>query len=86
MKTLLIITALASLLVGCATSSVHHTEQWEYKVTASPLKGFNQANEAFNPENRRKTSESFLNDMGKDGWIFIEKDESGWHYFKRVKR
>jgi|KBSSwiStaDraftv2_1062776.scaffolds.fasta_scaffold2521746_1 hypothetical protein len=86
MKTLLVITAVASLLVGCATSSVRRTEQWEYKVAAPPFRGFNQANPASNLEDRRKTSEAFLNDIGKEGWIFIEKDESGWYYFKRAKR
>ena len=80
MKTLLAITAAASLLVGCATSSVHHAEQWEYQVKHFPPTNDNPTNQI------AKASESFLNDMGKDGWIFIEKDEAGWHYFKRVKR
>ena len=85
MKTLLIITAATLLLIGCDTSP-RHTEQWEYKIAYPPLQGFNQANVVPNIENNRKTSEAFLNDMGKDGWILVERDDSGAYYFKRVKR
>jgi len=92
MKTLLIITAAALLLVGCATSSVHHNEQWEYKIARSPSQEFSQSNPVSQAqaaqalEDRRKTKEAFLNDMGKDGWILVERDDSGAYYFKRVKR
>ena len=91
MKTLLAITAAASLLAGCATSG-HHGEQWEYKIARSPSQEFSQSNPVSQAqaaqalEERRKVRENFLNEQGKDGWIFIEKDESGWCYFKRAKR
>jgi len=86
MKVLLIITAVASLLVGCATSSVQHGEQWEYKVVAPPSFGLNQANQAPDVKQMGKNMEAFLNDMGKDGWILVQRAESGWYYFKRAKR
>jgi len=73
MKALLIITALASLLVGCATSSVHHAEQWEYRVKTNPDR-----------DSPNKNIEPFLNDMAKEGWIFMQRDDSGNFYFKRV--
>jgi hypothetical protein len=91
MKILLAITVTAWLLVGCATSSLHHTE-WEYKIAAPPSQGSSYGNRANQAEagqaleNRRKVREEFLNDMGRDGWILVEKDEAGWYYFKRAKR
>ena len=86
MKVLLIITVVASLFVGCATSSVQHGEQWEYKVAVPPSLGLNQANQAPDVKQMGKNMEAFLNDMGKDGWILVQRAESGWYYFKRAKR
>jgi len=79
MKTLLAIAAAASVLVGCATSSVHHGEKWEYKV-AAPLGNPNP-----NQVITKQSIEPFLNNMAKEGWIFIVTDSIGWFYFKRMK-
>jgi hypothetical protein len=62
------------LLTGCCTG--RHATQWEYKV----------AEPQGNPNNTRQALEPFLNDMAKEGWIFIERDSTGWCYFKRPKQ
>ena len=62
MKSLLVITAAALLLVGCATSSVQYAAQWEYKVKTNPDR-----------DSPNKNVEPFLNDMAKEGWLFITK-------------
>jgi hypothetical protein len=71
---LLVIIASSVLLAGCCSAG--HSNHWEYKV-ASP--GGSQ-------QNLGKVIEPFLNEMAKDGWIFIQRDEVGHFYFKRVKR
>jgi hypothetical protein len=71
MKTLLIITAAASLLAGCATSG-HHTEQWEYKT-------------ALDDNTRSETPEVFLNNLGKEGWMLVQHDSNGRYFFKRPR-
>jgi hypothetical protein len=89
MKSLLVLTAAAFLLTGCATSPVHQTEQWEYKLVKLKYveRGFqNGQNASANIENARKVEEEFLNEMAKDGWIYIEQKETGVFYFKRAKR
>jgi hypothetical protein len=71
----LVLTMTASiLLAGCCTA--YRAKHWEYKV-AEP--GGSQ-------NNTRQALEPFLNDMAKDGWIFIERDNTGWCYFKRPKQ
>ena len=62
------------LFTGCCTG--RHATQWEYKV-AEPQGEHN---------NTRQALEPFLNDMAKEGWIFIERDSTGWCYFKRPKQ
>jgi hypothetical protein len=76
------------LLAGCCTTP--HVTRWEYKVTIPPpLPGDT------NPPNLskmqllmetdrkwRENQQTFLNDLGKDGWVLINEDE-GTFYFKR---
>ena len=57
------------LFTGCCATRLG--KQWEYKVAEPPG----------NPNNTRQAIEPFLNDMAKDGWMFIEKDSTGWYYF-----
>lgn len=61
------------LVTGCCAT--RQASQWEYKV----------AEPAGNSNNTRQALEPFLNDMAKDGWIFIQRDATGWCYFKRLK-
>jgi len=58
------------LLAGCCTG--RHTTQWEYKI--APADNY-----------RADAPETFLNALGKDGWILVEKDSSGSYIFKRAK-
>src|SRR5262249_11118122 len=62
------------LLSGCCTT--RHATHWEYKVAEPPG----------SPNNTRQALEPFLNEMAKDGWIFMERDATGWCYFKRQKQ
>jgi uncharacterized lipoprotein YajG len=73
LKYLLLIMAGSVLLAGCSTTP--DATQWEYKL-ASP---------SGNQQNTAEVIRPFLNDMAKDGWIFVEKDAGGWFYFKRLK-
>ena len=75
MKPFFVMAAVAVLLVGCATSSVQYAAQWEYKVKTNPDRD--------SPNNN---IEPFLNDMAKEGWIFMQRDDSQNFYFKRAKR
>jgi hypothetical protein len=67
---LLSITTSTFLLAGCCTG--RHTTQWEYKI--APADNY-----------RAEAPETFLNALGKDGWILVEKDSSGSYIFKRAK-
>jgi hypothetical protein len=49
-----------------------HPERWEYKVADAS-------------GNTRDALEPFLNNMAKDGWILVQRDSSGWFYFRRVR-
>src|SRR5258708_24452234 len=74
LKQVLPILAITTLLSGCCTARC--ATHWEYKVAEPSGSG---------PNNTRQSLEPFLNDMAKDGWIFIERDNTGWCYFKRPK-
>ncbi len=58
------------LLVVAAESGGR--EVWEYKVADSS-------------GNTKDAIEPFLNNMAKEGWVFVQRDSSGWFYFKRAK-
>jgi len=76
----LIFVAICSLfLAGCCTSP-HHVE-CEYKVVRNPHTLAADAN----PNEIVKSREAFLNDLGKDGWILVTKDD-GAYYFIRAKK
>jgi hypothetical protein len=71
-------------LAGCCTPS--HDTKWEYKIVREPNL-FSQItkNDAQNGNAGdvvRQGEEKFLNDLGKDGWIYI-KDYDGTYYFRR---
>ena len=63
------------LSVGAATTGGE--SKWEYKVVA----GSANPNAFSSPEKQ----EASLNDLGKQGWIFVQ-NEGGWFYLKREKR
>ena len=78
----------------CATPCV---TRWEYKVAVPPQLpgGTNSLSDTHSlslkdMQNRmqesdrkwRDITQSFLNDLGKDGWVLINEDE-GTFYFKR---
>ncbi len=75
LKQLVVVGASSLLLVGCCT--IHHATQWEYKI-AQPV--------GYNAHSQVEIDQAFLNDQAKDGWIFIEKDDQGDFFFKRLKR
>ena len=77
LKCLIATSVSAILLGGCCTSP--HAQEWEYKVVA----GNGNANVA-NAMNSAEKQEAFLNEQGKQGWIFVQ-EEGGWFYFKRAK-
>lgn len=80
-KQLLIIGASGFLLAGCCTT--HHSAQWEYKVVQDAI-GRGGANEA-RAQRWEKNQEALMNDLGKDGWIFVSHSD-GILYFKRTAK
>jgi hypothetical protein len=79
LTSLLIAIASSSLLIGCCTThqccAQHNAiaTEWEYKI-ASPGPG------------NASYQEKFLNDVGKDGWVLVQKDDRGRYIFKRAKK
>jgi hypothetical protein len=73
------------LMVGCC--SQRQITPWEYKVTGPPQPS-NQTR-SFTTEGveaRRMEAEQFMNELGKEGWIFVQKEEqTGRYIFKRLK-
>jgi hypothetical protein len=74
---LFIIWASSLLLAGCCTA--HHVTQWEYKVVQTPPFKFTQGE---TPTEWRKDQEALMNDLGKDGWVFVSQSDQVL-YFKR---
>jgi len=72
LKHMFIVAASGLLVGGCCTA--RHATQWEYKVTEAPS--------SVNP----KLYEAQINDLSKDGWVFVEKDAAGLLFFKREKK
>jgi hypothetical protein len=82
-KTIALIFAVSTLfLAGCTTAS--HASKWEYKsVRQSVLvQTLEVAQRPDFADLRRQRDETLLNDLGKDGWIYI-KNNDGLFYFKR---
>ena len=69
------------LLAGCATG--HQGTQWEYKITPAPAL---PTTGQWTVEEHWKDREAWLNELGKDGWALVSKDDRGVYYFKRPKR
>ena len=66
LKQLFVIGATSFLLAGCCTT--HHVTHWEYKVVRQNRVGVAYADFA-------KTQESLMNDLAKDGWIFVSQSD-----------
>lgn len=76
-KTLVHIFAVSTLLLGgCCTSN--HVTKWEYKVAAGPTDPGKAP-----PPDWRERQQSFLNDLGKDGWVLVQEIDGQVFYFKR---
>jgi hypothetical protein len=74
LKQLFIIGAGSLLLAGCCTT--RHVAKWEYKVVpVAPSSGSN-------PPEFRQGQEALMNELGKEGWIFVSESD-GYNYFKR---
>ena len=72
-KSIVVTLGSSLLLVGCCSQP--HTTQWEYKVT-NPKPGNLSMLE----------QEEFLNDLGKDGWVLVQKEgENGRFTLKRPR-
>ncbi|MCX6928672.1 MAG: hypothetical protein NT154_36490 [Verrucomicrobia bacterium] len=67
--------AASTLVVGCATP---HATKWEYKVEDAR----NWVLRDSRTPVWQAIYQSHLNDLGKDGWVFIQRDETIF-YFKR---
>ena len=75
----LIFAASTLFLAGCCTT--HNATKWEYKVAQAPHGPFGTTS----PQENRELQQTFLNDLGKEGWVLIyENQERGdTFYFKR---
>jgi hypothetical protein len=84
MKVLVALSLVAGglFLTGCSTAP--QSSKWEYKLVREP--DFVQSPEVVRrpdfPDLRRQYDEAFLNNLGKQGWIYI-KTEGEIYYFKR---
>jgi protein involved in sex pheromone biosynthesis len=67
----LILAASTLLLAGCCTT--HHVTSWEYKIVP---KAEGSGSEW------QKNNEALMNDMGKEGWIFVS-ESNPYLFFKR---
>ena len=76
LKQLFIIGASSFLLAGCC--STHHVTRWEYKVVDVNRIGLTQAEIP-------KKQEALMNDLGKDGWIFVGQSDMGLTFRRPVK-
>ena len=76
LKYLFLVMASSLVLTGCCTA--RHAIRWEYKVADLP-------DGKYKTHTFREMEEAFLNDLAKDGWIFLEKDASGNFILKRPK-
>ena len=55
--------------------------KWEYKVALVPPPREGISN--LDPQDRRDRTQSFLNDLGKDGWVLVTEEGGRVFYFKR---
>ena len=73
----LIYAASSLLMAGCCTTP--HTSKWEYKVAYAPHGPIGTTS----PQENRNLQQTWLNDLGKDGWVLISENDGGTFYFKR---
>ena len=76
LKYAIAVIASSFLLTGCCTTNRSST-QWEYKVAYPEYK---------EGIPRFQIEEPFLNNLAKDGWIFVQKDKVDVFFFKRAKK
>jgi len=66
-------------LAGCAT--VSHTTKWEYKMEDTRQ----WAPSAGSTQDWQATCTSHLNDLGKEGWVFMHKDGATIYFMRPAK-
>ena len=76
LKQSFIIAASSFLLAGCCTT--HHVTRWEYKVV--PQARFHNG-----PAEWQKDQEALMNDLAKDGWIFVSQADQILYFKRPVK-
>ena len=81
LKHFFIIAASIFLLTGCCTT--HHVTQWEYKVVTGPR--WTPANKYKSQEDFLKDREAFMDDLGKDGWIYVSETDNTFYFKRPVK-
>ncbi|SPE61527.1 conserved exported hypothetical protein [Verrucomicrobia bacterium] len=74
--TTLIFAASTMFLAGCCTTP--HATKWEYKVADLP-----HHRPPGGLQELRDDQQSFLNDLGKEGWVLIAESDGTVFYFKR---
>jgi hypothetical protein len=75
----LIFAASALLLAGCCTTP--HAVKWEYKVTSAPHGPYGTTS----PQENRDLQQTFLNDLGKDGWVLIDERDGTFYLVRLIK-
>ena len=75
----LVFAASTLFLAGCCTTP--HVTKWEYKVALAPPPREGMSN--VDPQARRDRTQTFLNDLGKDGWVLVNGEGGSVFYFKR---
>lgn len=73
-KTLIAATGFALLLTGCCTN--RHATAWEYKRTYPTVAAGTNLS-------LFELREAWLNDMGKQGWDLVLKEDETLYIFKR---
>jgi hypothetical protein len=77
LKQWIIIGASCWLLAGCCTPN--HATRWEYKVVLAA------AVAPGGPAEWVKNQEALLNDLGKEGWIFVSQSDRVLYFKRPVK-
>ena len=78
LKQLLIIGSSSLLLTGCCTT--HQATRWEYKVVR-PARWTQDGGMT----EWQKNQEAMMNDLGKDGWIFVSQSDQTLYFKRPVK-
>ena len=76
LEQLFVIGATSFLLAGCCTAD--HATNWEYRVVDQNRVGVAYADFA-------KTQESLMNNLAKDGWIFVSQSGETLCFKRPVK-